>query len=35
MRDRFGVTPSIAFEDGIRRLHRFLMETQHGAGQPA
>jgi nucleoside-diphosphate-sugar epimerase len=35
MRDRFGVTPSIAFEDGIRRLHRFLMETQNGAGQPA
>ena len=35
MRDRFGVTPSIAFEDGIRRLHRFLIETQNGAGQPA
>jgi nucleoside-diphosphate-sugar epimerase len=35
MRDRFGVTPSISFEDGIRRLHRFLMETQNGAGQPA
>jgi len=26
---------SISFEDGIRRLHRFLMETQNGAGQPA
>lgn len=35
MRDRFGVAPSIAFEDGVRRLHRFLLEKQNGAGQPA
>jgi nucleoside-diphosphate-sugar epimerase len=35
VRERFGVAPSIPFEDGIRRLHRFLMETQNGAGQPA
>ena len=35
MRDRFGVTPSIAFEDGVRRLHRFLRERENGASQPA
>jgi len=35
MRDRFGVTPAIAFDDGVRRLHRFLLEQQNGAGQPA
>jgi len=35
MRDRFGVAPTIGFEDGVRRLHRFLMEQQNGAGQPA
>jgi hypothetical protein len=31
MGERFGVSPSISFEDGIRRLHRFLMESQNGA----
>jgi nucleoside-diphosphate-sugar epimerase len=35
MRDRFGVTPSISFEDGLRRLHRFLTQQENGAGQPA
>jgi len=35
MRDRFGVTPSISFENGIRKLHQFLMKKQDGAGQPA
>ena len=35
MRDRFGVTPSISLDDGIRRLHRFLVGKQNGAGQPA
>jgi UDP-glucose 4-epimerase len=35
MRDRFGVTPSIAFEDGVRRLHEFLSREGDGAGQPA
>ena len=35
MRDRFGVTPSIAFEDGVRRLHEFLLRERDGAGQPA
>ena len=29
MRERFGVTPSISFEDGVRRLHAFL--TREGA----
>jgi len=35
MRDRFGVTPSIAFEDGVRRLHAFLARQKDGARQPA
>ena len=35
MRERFGVTPSIAFEDGVRRLHHFLMQKKNGASQPA
>ena len=35
MRERFGVTPSIAFEDGIRRLHEFLLEHKSDANQPA
>jgi UDP-glucose 4-epimerase len=26
MRERFGVRPSIAFEDGVRRLHAFLLK---------
>jgi len=35
MHERFGVTPSISFEDGVRRLHRFLLEHKSGANQPA
>ena len=35
MRERFGVTPAIAFEDGVRRLHAFLLKERDGAGQPA
>jgi nucleoside-diphosphate-sugar epimerase len=35
MRERFGVAPSISFEDGVRRLHRFLLEHKSGASQPA
>lgn len=35
MRDRFGVTPSISFEDGVLRLRRFLLEHKSGASQPA
>jgi nucleoside-diphosphate-sugar epimerase len=35
MRERFGVTPAIAFEDGVRRLHEFLLKEKDGAGQPA
>jgi UDP-glucose 4-epimerase len=35
MRDRFGFRPATPFEDGVRRLHRFLLEERNGAGQPA
>jgi UDP-glucose 4-epimerase len=35
LRERFGVTPSISFEDGVRRLHAFLLKERDGAGQPA
>ena len=35
MRDRYGVAPSISFEDGVRRLHAFLLRERDGAGQPA
>ena len=35
MRERFGVTPSMSFEDGVRRLHAFLLKERDGAGQPA
>ena len=35
MRDRFGVAASISFEDGVRRLHEFLLKERDGAGQPA
>ncbi len=35
MRERFGVVPSISFEDGVRRLHAFLQKDRDGAGQPA
>ena len=35
MRDRFGVAPAISFEDGVRRLHQFLIRETNGSGQPA
>jgi nucleoside-diphosphate-sugar epimerase len=35
MRDRFGFAPAISFEDGVRRLHQFLIQEKDGAGQPA
>jgi len=35
MRQRFGVAPAISFEDGVRRLHEFLLKERDGAGQPA
>lgn len=35
MRDRFGFAPAISLEDGMRRLHRFLVKEGDGAGQPA
>lgn len=35
MRERFGIVPSISFEDGVRRLHAFLLKERDGAGQPA
>ena len=35
MRERFGVTPRISFEDGVRKLHAFLLQERNGAGQPA
>ena len=33
MAERFGVVPGIAFEDGVRRLHEFLVRERDG--QPA
>jgi len=35
LRDRFGIAPSISFEDGVRKLHAFLQKERDGAGQPA
>jgi len=35
LRERFNVKPSIGFEDGVRRLHQFLLKDRDGAGQPA
>jgi nucleoside-diphosphate-sugar epimerase len=35
MRERFGITPSIAFEEGISRLHQHLLREGHAAGQSA
>jgi nucleoside-diphosphate-sugar epimerase len=35
MAERFNVTPRIPFEDGVRRLHQFLMHERDGASQPA
>jgi UDP-glucose 4-epimerase len=35
LRERFGVAPQVSFEDGVRRLHAFLLKERDGAGQPA
>lgn len=35
MRDRFGVAPSVGFDDGVGRLHRFLQQQIDGTRQPA
>jgi len=35
MRDRFGVVPSIAFEDGLRRLSEFFERERHASGRQA
>ena len=35
MRDRFGVAPAIAFDDGLRRLSAFFEQERHAAGRPA
>ena len=35
MRDRFGVVPSISFEDGLRRLADFFERERHAAGRQA
>jgi hypothetical protein len=32
MRDRFGVTPSIAFDEGFARFLRFFNERAHVPG---
>jgi UDP-glucose 4-epimerase len=35
MRARFGFSPVVAFDDGIRRLRDFLVSERHDADQPA
>jgi nucleoside-diphosphate-sugar epimerase len=35
MRERFGIVPRVAFADGVRRLHDFLVKQRDGARQPA
>ena len=35
MRDQFGVAPSIAFDDGLRRLTAFFEREKHAAGRQA
>jgi UDP-glucose 4-epimerase len=35
MRDRFGFTPRVAFDDGLRRLAAFLQQQSHAAGRQA
>jgi UDP-glucose 4-epimerase len=35
MRDRFGVVPSITFEDGLRRLSEFFERERHASGRQA
>ncbi len=35
MRDRFGVVPSISFDEGLQRLMQFLERERHAAGRQA
>jgi nucleoside-diphosphate-sugar epimerase len=35
LRERFGFTPSVPFDEGIRRLRDFFLKEQRGAGQSA
>ena len=35
MRDRFGFAPTIAFDDGLRRLAAFFEQERHAAGRQA
>jgi len=35
MRDRFGVVPTVPFEDGLRRLSESLARERHATGRPA
>lgn len=35
MRDRFGFAPTIAFDDGLRRLVKFFEQEKHAAGRQA
>ncbi len=35
MSDRFGIAARVPFDDGVRRLHEFLLKERDGAGQPA
>jgi nucleoside-diphosphate-sugar epimerase len=35
MRDRFGFTPAVSFDEGVRRLHRHLLQEARDASQPA
>jgi nucleoside-diphosphate-sugar epimerase len=35
MRDRFGFTPAVTFDEGVRRLHRHLLQEARDASQPA
>jgi UDP-glucose 4-epimerase len=35
LRDRFGIAPTISFEEGIRKLHGRLLQEGSGVGQPS
>jgi hypothetical protein len=35
MRERFGFAPTIAFDDGLRRLVAFFEQERHAAGRQA
>jgi nucleoside-diphosphate-sugar epimerase len=35
MRDRFGVVPSIPFDDGVKRLVDFFERQRHATSRPA